>query len=159
MSTPPWNHNWQRPESFVRLVGEGFKERLEPLVSDDGTTHVTSPMPGFDVNAIHLAISREMAMDYGLIEPTAAEAAERAVMVATSRARERNLRAEKGPYLDVPSLLGWLGWSPEFGRHVLHPACDCYLGEGGTVEMCGFAHDLGYTSPANPPADRSAPCP
>jgi hypothetical protein len=105
-------------------------------------------------NAIAMTISREMALDYGLVEPTPEEAAERA-----EQAREWRLREEQAWRIFDAMVPRLAALTEPATRAVLNlhanndaeggPACDeCYIGDDrapwpcDTVKAIAAVHEI-----------------
>lgn len=96
-------------------------------------------------NVYRFVVSREMALDLGLVLPTPAEADARAVRAAVAALQRDVARAAPGPALTVDALLAELGWSTEFATHYVHPACSCDP-YGEDPSPCSWARELGFTT-------------
>lgn len=94
-------------------------------------------------NEIAIRISREMAIDFGIVEPTDEERAAMAAESERIRVQVAEQRAKPGPPLTLEALLGMLGWPAEFAEHVLHPACHCDVLDDDPY-LCGWATELGW---------------
>ena len=95
-------------------------------------------------NAVAVRVSRELALDVGLVEPTEAERADREARAAEWAARDAAERAKAGPRVELGRLLVALGWPAAFAEHLLHPWCMCGLGSDDPF-LCSWARDLGFT--------------
>lgn len=109
-----------------------------PLPGDEESTAV------FQRNSFSMLISREMALDFGLVEPTEEEREERERQLAEFRRKEALARAVPGPELTLEAVLERLGWSAEFAAHWLHPACHCDA-LSDDPSLCSWADELGFT--------------
>lgn len=145
-----WKHDHSRPllsfpqvpDAFVRLGPDAFG-----AVTADGQIEVTQPMPAgldFERNEIAIRISREMALDFGLIEPTDAERTERAAHSERIRVETATRRAQPGPALTLEAVLELLGWPAGFAEHLLHPACYCGVTMTDDPYLCSWATELGW---------------
>lgn len=95
-------------------------------------------------NSVHLTISRELALDYGLVDPTPEEAARRERELAALRIRQATERAQPGPALTLEALLGFLEWPAGYAEHVLHPACHCTPLDHEDPYVCDWGRELGW---------------
>lgn len=104
------------------------------------------------------SMSHKEAVAQGLIEVTGDElAAEKAERIATREQfyrEEVERRALPGTPVTVDALLVQLGWSAAYAAHRLHPGCECSDDrfDGGSVYLCTWAEDLGFTSTEDTPA-------
>jgi hypothetical protein len=126
-----------------------MRQRLhEALLANDSTFQpgdtVTMDTADLDPqrNAVTVRVSREMALDFGIVEPTDAERAERAAAAAEWAEASARRRAEPGPPLTLDALLDLLGWDAAYAAHRLHPECHC-----STTDwyLCDFAQAEGFT--------------
>lgn len=131
-------------DAFVRLTDEAVAED-----TGDGQVVVTQPYKepaedgGWHRNTIAIAISREMAIDYGLVEPTDEEVVAREKQHAEIQRMIAEQRAIPPRPLTLEALLEALEWSPEFAQHWLHPACSCYPFDEDPM-LCSWARELGF---------------
>ena len=109
-----------------------------PLPGDEDTVDV------FRRNSFSMLISREMALDFGLAEPTPEEVERRAAERDEWRRREAEARAHPARPLSVEALLEALDWSAEYAQHWLHPACHCQPFDDD-MALCSWAIELGFT--------------
>ena len=130
------------PDAFVRLTGD------EPVTLRNGDSvdvEVPPIVDGvFEHNSFAIRVSREMAIDYGLVDPTPEEVAARAAQRAATERSIAEQRAQPGPDLTLHTLLERLEWSPAYARHWLHPACWCYPFDEDPI-LCSWARELGFT--------------
>lgn len=99
----------------------------------------------FVKNSIAFTISREMALDLGVVEPTLEERVERQVRSTRYAVEEAQRRALPAPEVTVEALLDYLGCSPAYAAHVLHPACSCSRLGAEDPFLCSWAGELGFT--------------
>lgn len=148
VTVPGWRRDHTRPilpfpqlGAFVRLGPDAFGKD-----AGDGQIDVVQPVGpelGFEKNAYTIRISREMALDYGLLEPTPEEAAQRAAHAEQVRAKVAEQRAQPGPELTLEAVLEFLRLPAEFAEHLLHPACHCAVLDDDPY-LCGWATELGW---------------
>ena len=120
------------PQSFVRLADHPGGELLE-----DRELNVKK-------NSYRFTVSREFAIDMGMVLPTPAEAHARDVAHEAFLARQAAERAQPGPVLTLDALLAHMGWSAAYAAHLLHPACGC-TPTGDDPDLCSWALELGFT--------------
>jgi hypothetical protein len=115
-------------------------------VTDDAFVHDPDRVVGvFKTNTLNIVVSRELALDMGLVEPTPEEVAARAAQAEAFRREEAAARTKPGPALTLESLLAYLEWPAEFAEHVLHPACSCTPEDHDDPHVCAWGRELGWT--------------
>jgi hypothetical protein len=140
-------------DAFVRLTPDATVDAS----ADDGQVVVSQPYMEagadgvFHRNSIVIPISREMAIDFGLVEPTPEEVIAREKQRAETERRVAEQRAVPGPELTLGTLLAKLEWSPAYARHWLHPACWCYPFDEDPL-LCSWARELGFTEIGGQPS-------
>lgn len=110
---------------------------------DVAETAPGEPLIDVQHNSIAIRLSREMAILYGLVEPTDEERAQMAADAEQHRVEEAARRAQPGPKLTLEALLERLDWTPEYAQHYLHPACWC-TPTSDDPDLCSWARELGF---------------
>lgn len=109
-----------------------------------------------------MTMSREAALEAGLIafegDELAAEKAKRIESRTRFFREDSERRTLPGRPVTVDALLEQLGWSAAYAEHRLHPACECSDDryDGGSVYLCSWAEDLGFTETTDTPVPVSA---
>lgn len=132
-----------QPSAFVNLTADDLDMPVEIPAGDPRWPADPRAPQVMRLNTIALSLSREAAIDYGLIEPTEAEAAERARLSDELARRVAEERAKPAPPLTLSTLLEALRWTPSYAEHYVHPACSCDPW-GEDPWLCMWARELGF---------------
>ncbi|MGV8973216.1 MAG: hypothetical protein ACOH10_12915 [Rhodoglobus sp.] len=117
---------------------------FKPDVTTPEPTPTNDKKNPVDHNTVKFTLSREAALDFGLVEPTPEEATRRNAELTTWRAKRDIERAQPGPPVGLEAILELIGWTPAYATHRLHPACTCTQDGEGTW-LCDWAITLGFT--------------
>lgn len=144
---PPWEPPPQlrAPTAFVTHDGgdDVIFARPDAAHTDVDPDPATVPHLSVERNEYRFVVSRTMALDFGLVEPTLTEKLDREVERTRIDVDTARRRAAPGPAVTLEAVLDHLGLPREFVEHWLHDACWCHPLDDDPM-LCSWATELGW---------------